>query len=188
MPPQNRAQTTAATRTRIIEAARTLLATRPPSAFTLAEVGAAAGVTRLTVYHQVGSRVGLLDAVLTDSVARAGLDELVTRTDALPPDRALAGAVERTCRFWAAERAVLRPLFALAAAEDELRAHLAQREGWRRAQFARLLERGGADPTAPELDGIVAVTSFPAYDALGDLADDPATAATIVWRMVMALT
>jgi AcrR family transcriptional regulator len=169
---------TAATRQAILDAARGLLATGGP--FSLEAVAAAAGVTRVTVYNQVGSRDGLLDAVLTELTGRAGMDRLLTATrdDADP----LAGVVRRTCRFWHAERPVLRPLFAMAVTEPALAANLARREGWRRDQFASLTGAG-----ADALSGIVAVTSFPAYDSLGSLAAHPRKAAAIVLRMVRAL-
>ena len=167
----------AVTRQAILDAARGLLES---GGCTLEAVAAAAGVTRVTVYNQVGSRDGLLDAVLTDLTGRAGMDRLLTATrgDTDP----LAGVIRRTCRFWHGERPVLRPLFAMAAAEPALAANLARREGWRRDQFAKLV---GGD--ADTLSGIVAVPSFPAYDALGVLADHPRRAAAVVLRMVRAL-
>jgi AcrR family transcriptional regulator len=175
-----RSAATAATRQAILTAARELLATGGGRDFALDAVAAAAGVTRVTVYNQVGSRDGLLDAVLTELTERAGMHRLLTATrgDADP----LAGVVRRTCRFWHAERPVLRPLFAMATAEPALAANLARREGWRRDQFAELAGGGG-----DALSGIVAVTSFPAYDALGELAGHPRRAAAVVLRMVRAL-
>jgi AcrR family transcriptional regulator len=176
----SRAATTAATRQAVIAAARELLSTEDWRRFTVEAVGVRAGVTRVTVYNQVGSKDGLLDAVLTDLTERAGMDRLVSGARHRPEP--LAWVVGRTCRFWHAERAVLRPLFGLAATDRPLAANLARREGWRRAQFTELVT-GSPDALA----GIVAVTSFPAYDALGDLARHPGRAAAVVLRMVRAL-
>jgi AcrR family transcriptional regulator len=179
-----RAQSTAATRQAIIAAARDLLAGRDWRRFTLEAVAARAGVTRVTVYNQMGNKYGVLDAVLTELAARGGMDRLVTAGRSRPAPDAFAQAVDRTCRFWHTERAVLRPLSGLAAIDAGIAANLGRREGWRSAQFARLTGRSPGDPA---LAGIVAVTSFPAYDALGALADDPERAATVILRMANAL-
>lgn len=179
-----RAESTAATRQAIVEAARDLLATRDWRNFTLEAVAARAGVTRVTVYNQVGSKYGLLDAVLTELAARGGMDTLLTASEGLARPDAFTYAVGRTVRFWHAERAVLRPLFGLAAVDGRIAAELGRREGYRAAQFGRLT---GLPPGDDALAGIVAVTSFPAYDALGALADDPSRAAAVILRMASTL-
>ncbi len=203
-----RAAATAATRRAIIDAGRQLLAAGNWRGFTLDAVAAAAGVTRVTVYNQVHSKSGLLDAVLTDLTERAGMDQLLTATKAMPAEEARAYIVERTCRFWHAERPVLRPLFGLSAVDKDVAANLAQRERWRTDQLDRLLdrlaeERSGnplpqrdvmprsqvlAMPRSHVLAGLVAVTSFPAYDALGSLADDPTAATVVISRLAASLT
>src|SRR5258705_9412753 len=62
----------AAKRDRVIEAAaRSLREDASIATFSLDAVAKAAGVTRLTVYHQFGSRRGLLEAVF-DEIARQG--------------------------------------------------------------------------------------------------------------------
>jgi AcrR family transcriptional regulator len=193
-----RAAATAATRRAIIDAGRHLLAAGNWRGFTLVAVAAAAGVTRVTVYNQVHSKSGLLDAVLTDLTERAGMDQLLTATKAMPAEEARAYIVERTCRFWHAERPVLRPLFGLSAVDRDIAANLAQRERWRADQLDRLLdrladERSGAPPrdVMPRphvLAGLVAVTSFPTYDALGSLADDPPAATAVITRLAVSLT
>ena len=78
---------------------------------------------------------------------------------------------------------MLRPLFGLTAVDTGIGAHLAAREDRRREQFRRLLPM----QSEPEIAAVVAVTSFPAYDALGAVGDDPAQAAGLVLRMVHGL-
>jgi AcrR family transcriptional regulator len=179
-----RTESTAATRRAIIAAARDLLAGQDWRRFTLEAVAERAGVTRVTVYNQTGNKYGLLDAVLTELAASGGMDSLVSSSREMAAPQAFAHAIGRTCRFWHAERAVLRPLFGLAAIDAGIAANLDRREGWRAGQFARLT---GKDPGDPALAGIVAVTSFPAYDALGALADDPERATAVILRMAGAL-
>ncbi len=179
-----RAESTAATRQAIVGAARDMLAGRDWRHFTLEAVAARAGVTRVTVYNQVGSKYGLLDAVLTELASAGGMDSLLTASKDRPAADAFGYAVARTVRFWHGERAVLRPLFGLAAGDARIAAELARREGYRAAQYGRLTGFGAGDDA---LAGIVAVTSFPAYDALGDLADDASRATGVVLRMARAL-
>ncbi len=196
-----RAAATAATRRAIIDAGRDLLAAGDWRGFTLDAVATAAGVTRVTVYNQVKSKSGLLDAVLTDLTERAGMDRLLSATKAMPAADARAYIIERTCRFWHAERSVLRPLFGLSAVDKDIAANLAQRERWRTDQLDRLLERLAAErpprQSSPArasmtrthvLAGLVAVTSFPAYDALGSLADDPIAATGVIDHLARSLT
>jgi AcrR family transcriptional regulator len=74
-------------RDRIIEAATTLLRENTSIAvFSLDAVAKAAGVTRLTVYHQFGSRRGLLEAVF-DEIARQGGLARIEEAMAMPDPR-----------------------------------------------------------------------------------------------------
>ncbi|MEV4617135.1 helix-turn-helix domain-containing protein [Asanoa sp. NPDC049573] len=189
-----RAASTAATHQAIVDAARELLATRQWREFTLDAVAKRAGVTRVTVYNQVRSKQGLLDAVLADVAQHAGMDQLLTDTRDLTAADARRFVIERTCRFWHAQRDVLRPLFGLAAVDREVAATLARRERWRADQIHRLVLRLSATPPREAFDrstvvaGVIALTSFPTYDGLGPLADDPARAAALIDHLVVSLT
>ena len=190
-----RAAATAATRRGIIDAARELLATQQWQHFTVEAVANRAGVTRVTVYNQVGSKRGLLNAVLTDLTQRAGMDQLLTQTQHLSPTQACAVIVRRTCRFWHSERQLLRPLFGLAGVDHEVAAILAQREEWRGNQMQRLVQRLTTETTTASsfdqpdvLAAVIAVTSFPAYDALAAVADDPDRAALLLTHLIRSLT
>ena len=186
----SRAATTAATRRSIIDSGRDLLSTGDWRHFTLDAVAAGAGVTRVTVYNQVRSKHGLLDAILTDVVERARMDQLLTDTQGQPAGEALTTVIGLTCHFWHGERDLLRTLFALAALDPGVAATLTRREGWRREQMRRLLDRRAAPGPLPADDvlaGVVAVTSFPAYDALGTVADDPDRATHLLDRLIKGL-
>jgi AcrR family transcriptional regulator len=183
-----RAATTEATRRTIIAAARDLLAERRWPDFTIEAVARRAGVTRVTVYNQVGSKAGLLEAVLTGLTERARMDQLLTDTEKLTPAEACAAVALRTCRFWHAERAVLRPLHGLASIDEVIGAELARREAWRREQLRHLLERLTGDKSTDDaLAAALAVTSFSTYDQLGHLADDPDRASVLITRLLGAL-
>src|SRR5258707_11931066 len=65
------------TRERIVVAAAAILATAEGiSGFSLQAVGDKAGVTRLTVYNQFGSRGTLLEAVFDDMAVRGGVHRI----------------------------------------------------------------------------------------------------------------
>lgn len=164
----------------VLAAARTVLSDPAVEGWGMETVAAAAGVTRMTVYNQFGSRTALIEAVLDQVVARDRMDQLVAGTSGLDPAAALGSALRTTCRFWQAERPLLRRLFAAGWADPAVAALLDRREGWRRDQFATLLPR--TDPAV--LDLIVAVTSFPAYDRLGPTADTPDVAAGLLDRLI----
>ncbi|MBO3751259.1 TetR/AcrR family transcriptional regulator [Streptosporangiaceae bacterium NEAU-GS5] len=186
-----RAATTDATRRAIITAARDLLAERRWQRFTVDAVAKRAGVTRVTVYNQARSKRGLLEAVLTDLTERARMDQLLNDTRHLDATEACAAIILRTCRFWHAERDILRPLFGLAGVDHEVAALLGQREQWREDQLRHLLRRLGDETTftaADTLAATLALTSFPTYDSLGELADDPDRAAQLINHLVRSLT
>jgi AcrR family transcriptional regulator len=194
-PQGKRAAATEATRRAIIAAARDLLATQQWEHFTVEAVANRAGVTRVTVYNQVRSKRGLLDAVLTDLTERARMDQLLDDTQHLTAADACAAIVRQTCRFWLSERDILRPVFGLAGVDQDVAAALAQREQWRQDQLQHLLQRLAAEATptltfAPSdvLATAVAVTSFATYDRLGALADDPERAARMINHLVRSLT
>lgn len=195
-----RAATTDATRRAIVTAARDLLAARRWQQFTVDAVAKRAGVTRVTVYNQARSKRGLLEAVLTDLTERARMDLLLNDTRHLSAAEACAAIVLRTCRFWHAERDILRPLFGLAGVDHEVAAMLNQREQWREEQLRQLLKRLGDEAFGDEaaqqtrftsddtLAATLALTSFPTYDSLGGLADDPQRAAQLINHLVQSLT
>jgi AcrR family transcriptional regulator len=190
-----RAAATEATRRGIVTAARDLLATRQWQHFTVEAVANRAGVTRVTVYNQVRSKRGLLEAVLTDLTERARMDQLLSDTQHLAASDACAAIVRRTCRFWHTERDILRPVFGLAAVDQDVAAALSQREQWRQDQLQHLLERLAAEATptttftrSDVLAAALAVTSFPTYDHLGPLADNPERAAHVINHLIRSLT
>ncbi len=190
-----RAAATEATRRAIITAARDLLAARRWQQFTVDAVAKRAGVTRVTVYNQARSKYGLLEAVLTDLTERARMDQLLNDTRHLSAAEACAAIIWRTCRFWHAERDILRPLFGLAGVDQEVAATLSQREQWREEQLRRLLQRLTDDTTqqarftsGDTLAAALALTSFPTYDSLGAIADDPERAAQLINHLVRSLT
>src|SRR5262249_1241940 len=83
-----RAQSAGQTRAQLTAAAAQLLREHADfRAVTLDAVAKAAGVTRLTVYHQFGSRQGLLEAVFDELAVQGGLHR-IAEAMAMPDARA----------------------------------------------------------------------------------------------------
>ncbi len=148
-----RKATSQETRARIIEAARRLLeAPDGIAAFTIDAVAREAGVSRMTLYYQFGSKTGLLDALYDDLAARGLVPYMPAVMQTRDPVAALDALVRAFCRFWATDRTITRRIRALAALDPEIDAGIRERDGWRRGLYAnairRLAEAGKAPPHA----------------------------------------
>src|SRR3981189_161072 len=98
----------AVTRRRILGSAARLLRSKRSEGFSLEAVAKLAGVTRLTVYHQFGSRRALLEAVFDDRAAKGGLGRIPEAMRLADPRAALDRLVEIFCAFWSSDAAVGR--------------------------------------------------------------------------------
>src|SRR5206468_12105346 len=76
--------------------------------FSLDSVAKAAGVTRLTVYNQFGSRRGLLEAVFDDVATRGRLATIPEALELPDPLQGLDAIVDRFCEFWSSDEAIAR--------------------------------------------------------------------------------
>jgi AcrR family transcriptional regulator len=160
------------TRARILEATRELImaTSTPPS---IDAVAARAGVARMTVYYQFGSKSGLLEA-LFDSLGgphfRSELPAVMSESD---PVVALARLIDVFCRFWAAERLVTRRIRGMAALDTEFEESIRGRDERRRQLLRIVLGRIAAQHGRPSPDSFeetvrlfYAITSFATFDTL----------------------
>jgi len=172
------------TRARIIAAARDLL-TAPDgiAGFTLDAVARQAGVARMTVYYQFGSKLGLLEKLYDD----LGEKGLMPRLQAVFVQKdgvaALGALIDSFSGFWASERLVTRRLRALARLDPEVEMGIQRRDSWRRQHLHNLLTRaaesnsGVAKALNDETEDVVySITSFEYFDALAGLQDPETTA------------
>src|SRR2546421_6026168 len=89
------------TRARIVSAAtRHLRSASGLKSLSLESVAAEAGVTRVTVYKQFGSRRGLLEAVFDDVARRGGLHRIPQAMAEKDPRVALRQVIAIFCDFW----------------------------------------------------------------------------------------
>ena len=175
MPPRSyvspgRSAAAAETRERVIAAASRTLREESIARFSLDTVAKAAGVTRLTVYNQFGSRRGLLEAVFDEIAQSGGLHRLVETMTMADPRAALDRLVEIFCAFWSRDSAVGR-LHDAMVTDPEFAEAIRDRNERRRKGLTMLIDRL-ADKRAPPqarkdaVDLIFALTSYPTFAAL----------------------
>ena len=158
-------------RERVIEAAaRSLREDASIASFSLDVVAKAAGVTRLTVYHQFGSRRGLLEAVFDDIARQGGLAQIPDAMEMSDPRAALDRLVEIFCAFWNRDPAVGR-LHEAMATDPEFAQALLERNERRRKTFDALVRRVAGKTASPRarqdaVDMIFALTSFAMFAML----------------------
>lgn len=166
-----RASAAAETRERIIAAGARLLRKDASIAnFSLDVVAKAAGVTRLTVYNQFGSRRGLLEAVFDDIAREGGLFELTDVMTMADPRAALDRVVAIFCTFWSHDPAI-GGLNQAVATDPDFGDSLVERNERRRelltALVSRIVEKPAAKDTVRDaVDMIFVLTSYPTFAAL----------------------
>lgn len=175
------------TRRRIVAAAAELLA--GPKGFagmSLEAVAKAAGVSRLTIYNQFGTRRGLLEAVFDDRAERGGLFAIPEAIASLEPRAAILRIVEIFCRFWAFDPEGLSRVWAAGIGDPELADGVRARSERRRVLFStlvgRLADRGEVDPGAAAdlVDFLYALTSLPVFSEMSARERPPEAVAEIL--------
>jgi AcrR family transcriptional regulator len=173
------------TRSRIVAAARALLADESgPLGFTVDAVARQAGVARMTVYYQFSSKRGLLEALFDHLANRGLMPHLGPVLHEQAPARALEALIAAFAAFWNSDRIVLRRSRALAALDVEVGESVRARDERRREHLrkilARLYEEKGLKRTKRlplVVDVLHMLTSFETFDALltGDRSVDDVT-------------
>lgn len=171
-----RAAASAEKRDAVLKAATDLLRNRNISGFSLEGVAKAAGVSRLTVYHQFGSRRGLLEAVL-DEIAKNGRLLRIPKAIASPnPRQALNALIDIFCSFWAGDPAIGR-LHEACAIDAEFGDALGARNERRRNVIRGLIGRmelQAHKKTQEATDMIFVLTSSEVYQSLSKMQSNAA--------------
>ena len=162
------------TRARILTAARELLMTSDGFyGFSIDAVARQADVARMTVYHQFGSKVGLLEALSDSLAAHGGMEQLANAFRQPDPLDALDEYITVFGRFWQSDRLVTRRLRALSALDPDfeqvVRARDERRREGLRVIVRRLVEKYGRP--APEVfdeavNVLYTLISFECFDTL----------------------
>ena len=165
------------------EAVRFLREEESISTFSLEAIARAAGVTRLTVYNQFGSRRGLLEAVFDELARRGRLNRIGDAMSRPNPRDGLDELIGIFCDFWSGDPAVAR-LADVMAIDVELAQGLVDRNERRRKALRTLVGRiaadgAGAAAQRDSVDVIFALTSFPVFRLLAKGRSAKATCALI---------
>lgn len=200
MPPRayslgRRGPVTAATRTRILEAARALVGGPGDlGELSMDSVAERAGVSRMTVYNQFESRTGLLDALADHLAARGGMARLREVFAEPNVDVALRRFVEVFSGFWASDRTTLRRMRALGVLFPSRHRGLPARDAWRLQAAANLVERHAASLAlrserqrrqAAEL--LSALSGFEFFDAIRTGGRTPAQASALIGGLAVQM-
>ena len=162
------------TRSRVLNAARALLLeTTNFSGFSIEAVARRADVARMTIYHQFGSKIGLLEA-LCDSLAVTGdMEQLASAFRQPDPREGLDEYIRIFGHFWEADRLVTRRLRGLATLDPDFEQVIRTRDERRRKGLQVLVQRivgeqGHADSEAldEKVTLLFALLSFECFQAL----------------------
>src|SRR3954451_19379421 len=144
--PRRSADRTAATRARIVNAVRDLLAEGSFHECTVEDVADRAGVSRATLYQHFHSRLELIDAICDVMAFNPALVELRECVQLEDVDQAVAETIAHAMRFWASEDAVLSQLYGVVAVDPAASDFVARQNEDRRGELDRLarnLKRSG---------------------------------------------
>ena len=191
-PPVERRRSVDLGRTRILEAARELLRLDDLAAFSLDAVARRAGVTRMTVYNQFGSKAGLLEALFDLLVERGAFAEMPAVFMEEDADAALDAFVGIFGRFYTDNRQVLMSLAAAAGADPDLAQAVRARNALRRRAIEGLLTRIGsaARPAIPRRElahTLDVLLGFPTFDAIAGRDRTPNDVVPLMRQMIRAL-
>jgi AcrR family transcriptional regulator len=147
------------TRSAILSAARRLIAEHGPES-SVGRVAELAGVSRITIYNQFGSKAGLVKALAAEaSPEHAGPPHLGTETDARDQ---LRRRIAQACATWAVDPALYRQLHGRRDwGEQESNSDGALAES---LAAADQLRPGCSIKEAEDVIGVL--TAFPAFDRL----------------------
>jgi AcrR family transcriptional regulator len=181
------------TRARILTAAHELLTAREGFAgFTVDAVARQAGVARMTVYYQFGSKVGLLEGVCDALAVRGGIEQMAGAFQQPRALDALAEFIGVLGRFFEAERPLIRRLQGLAALDPDIEQVMRARGERRRHGLEVLLRRLCKEHGRPTRKGfneaveiLFALTSFEFADTLAGPGRSLAEVAPLVRRLAL---
>jgi AcrR family transcriptional regulator len=179
----------AETRRLVVDAANRLLE-GGPAQVSMEAVAKAAGVTRLTVYKQFGSRRGLLEAVFDETGRRWGISRIAEAMQQADARAGIGMAISILCEFWG-NHPSFAGLHDAAAADPEFAEALATRNERRRMVFDTLLRRMDGDDvvfrTCSDLVfGLTGMAMFRTLSATRSPADVAEAMTTAVFAVIDA--
>jgi len=162
------------TRSRILEAARQLLATESHTDLSMEAIARKADVSRLTIYYQFSSRAGLLETLFDHLAQRGHMEQMADVFRESDASSAIDKMVRTFVGFWATDPQVMRRLRGMAALDPEIAHGIHARDARRPRIALEILKRasssrhpkrrGGQQRTTADVLGML--TSFETFDVL----------------------
>jgi AcrR family transcriptional regulator len=182
------------TRARIISATRELLMENSGYArFSIDAVARQADVARMTVYHQFGSKIGLLEALCDSLAASGGMQQMATAFSQSEPLDALKEYLLVFGHFWNVDRLVMRRLRALAALDPDFEQVIRTRDEWRRRGVRVIAERFAVrnsltpgESLDKTIDILFTLSSFETFDTLAGPTQSMEDVAILVYELARA--
>jgi len=189
--PTERQRAVDAGRERILVAARDVLDLDDVRAFSLDAVAKRAGVTRMTVYNQFGSKAGLLAELFDLLVERSAFRDASAVFEQEDTEVAFDEFVSILGRFYTDNRAVLAGLSAAAGADPDLDEAMQSRHGRRRHAIETLVQRLGKEVKPAVRAGDLVNTldvllSFGTFAGIAGAGRAPSDAVPIMRQLVRA--
>lgn len=189
-----RQASTEQTRARILSAARELLMeSRGFSGFSLEAVARQADVARMTVYHQFGSKIGLLEALFDSLASQGGMEQLAGAFQQPDPLAALDEYIKVFGHFWGSERLVTRRIRGLAALDPDFEQAVRARDEWRRkglrvilGRLAEQYGRPGSSSLDEAIDMLYTLIGFECFDTLAGPTRSMEEVTPIIQRLARA--
>ncbi|MDB5561814.1 MAG: TetR family transcriptional regulator [Hyphomicrobiales bacterium] len=154
-------------RARVLESAFAVLQeAEAEKSFSLDAVAKRAGVTRLTVHNQFGTRRQLLEAVFDDRARQGGLHRIAEAMALPDPVAGVDALITTFCSFWSHNHLGLHRLIAVASMETDFARALRERNERRRHVLSvlagRMSDQGTirADAAADLVDVLFAMTGM----------------------------
>jgi AcrR family transcriptional regulator len=157
------------TRQRLVRAAVKLMKSKAgPRSVSLDSVARAAGVSRLTVYNQFGSRRGLFEALFDERARHGGMHRMAQIMAGPDPRAGLDQLIELFCEFWSNERSMIACLSGAAGSDKQLSEGLLARNERRRRALTVLIGRMELLHAPPQaisdlVDVLFVLTSFAVF-------------------------
>jgi AcrR family transcriptional regulator len=185
---------TEVTRARIISAARALLMSSDGySHFSIEAVARQADVARMTVYHQFGSKIGLLEGLCDSLAASGGMEQLASAFRQAEPLDTLREYLLVFSHFWDVDRLVMRRLRALASLDPDFEHVIRARDERRRRGVRVIAERlveyhvlSSGEALDEIVDILLMLSSFETFDTLAGSTRSMEEVAPAVYRLARA--
>ena len=176
-------------RDRILAAALDVLQRGDFAAFSLEAVAKRAGITRMTVYNQFGSKGGLFEELFDQLVTRGAFTDMQAIFTEKDPAVAFDGLVAVFGRFYTENRPVMAKMRAAAGSDPDLDAAMRKRNERRKRAIETLVQRLGKElqPAVPDAELVTTLDvllSFNTFDMMAGPDRTPQDVVPVMRRLI----